>query len=198
MFNICLNASPSPVFTNRDTNEVQPPLWPTCAPRHICCFPTVMHPLTTTDSKTRAFVFRVWVLVSGKRKTLRLLFAIVTIFQSGWLTAVGANAWCYRTGIPGSDIIFPHDVSPQKCKKKENKKYVAQPDCQQQNGHEKLKTHQCLLYALCFCSSSVCGQFIGLAIVPLEKMPDLKAAPGVTPEKVSLWEPGTLLHRSRI
>lgn len=125
--------------------------------------------------------------MSGKRKTLRLLFAIVTIFQSGWIAVVGANVWCYRTGIPGSDIIFPHDVSPQKCKKKENKKYVAQLDCQQQNGHEKLKTHQCLLYALCFCSSSVCGQFIGLAIVPLEKMPDLKAAPWITPETVSLW-----------
>ena len=84
--------------------------------------------------------------------------------------------------MPGSDITFLVVFHHKSAKSIKNLlKYVAvvllNPTAGS-DGHEKLKTHRCLLYALCFYSSWVCGQFVGLSEVPSEKKPELKPAPG--------------------
>lgn len=79
--------------------------------------------------------------------------------------------------MPGSDITFL-----KRAKASNLLKYVAVVLLNlaaSSDGHEKnSKTHRCLLYALCFYSSWVCGQFMGLSEVPSEQKPDLKPAPG--------------------
>lgn len=85
--------------------------------------------------------------------------------------------------MPRSDITFLVVFSSQTCNNIKPLQYVAvvllNPTANS-DGHEHSKTLRCVLYALCFYSSRVCGQFMGLSEVPSEKKPGLKSAPFVT------------------
>lgn len=143
MFNICLNAFPSPVYTNLNTNEVQqpppsPPTYP-CTKWHLW-FPYNYAPIwwwLTTNCVCLflcvcvcVFVYvwmsdwvREWV---SEKTTLRLLFKIVMTI-SAELNHGCSLAWirCYTDGMPGSDFTFPRGVSSQMCKSTKPLKYVA-------------------------------------------------------------------------
>lgn len=152
--------------------------WPGRVPNDICGFPTIMHPF---DDDWQLIVFflcmcvcvRVW-----EREWENNIETVVHNCNDNFNWAESQLlAWigCYRNGMPGSDITFLVVFHHRKASNL--LKYVAavftEPDCQQRRPW-KVKTHWCLLYALCFCSSWACGRFMGLSEVPLEKKPDLK------------------------
>lgn len=180
---------PPPVYTNLNTNEVQPSRRNPCTERHLW-FPYNYAPIwrrLTTNCVCLFLCVSVCVHVCVWEKTMRLLFTNVrTISVELNHGCLLARIQCYRNGMPGSDItflvVFHHKSAKNKQKKALNLlKYVAvvltEPDCQQRRPL-KLKTHRCLLYALCFYSNWVCGQFMGLSEVPSEKQTDLEPAPG--------------------
>lgn len=127
-----------------------------------------------------------------KKTALRLLFTIeMTISVELNHGCLLVWIWCYRNGMPGSHRT-PRGVSSQKHESIKPLEVcscgLTEPDCQQRRPW-KLKTHWCLLYALCFYSSWACGQFMGRSEVPSEKKPDLKPATGHLAKtfKIILW-----------
>lgn len=120
--------------------------------------------------------------------------SLVELWLLAWIQS-------YRNGMPGSDIIFLVVFHHKSAKSVKPLRVCScgfsEPDCQQQRPWQR-KTHRCLLYALCFYSSWVRGQFIGLSEVPSEK-PDLKPALGHLTRtlKWSLSFPNASFHHSQ-